>query len=96
MTKQEFIKLLSDVSGIQMTTCQRVMDSFPRAMREAMLMGESVMFKEFGKFEVQECSAHKGFSLKDGKVVEHPATSRVKFTPSRGLKDSLKEREDWK
>jgi DNA-binding protein HU-beta len=55
----------------------------------ALKKGEKVTFSRFGSFEVKERKARKGRNPKTGEEVPIPAKKRVKFNPSKSLKNAL-------
>lgn len=51
--------------------------------------GDSISIKGFGSFKISERSARKGRNPATGAEMEIPASTTVKFTPAKALKDDL-------
>lgn len=50
---------------------------------------EEVMFGRVGKFEVQQQDARTGRNPATGETIDIPAKGRVKFKPSKPLRDAV-------
>jgi DNA-binding protein HU-beta len=89
MNKKEIITRMARDSGITALQGAKAFSSMMEGIRSSLKKGEKVTFSGFGSFEVKERKARKGRNPKTGAEVAIPAKKRVKFNPSKALKNSL-------
>ena len=90
MTKSEFVKELSSVSGLSREDALNATEGMMRVMSDAFKQGESITLRGFGTFEVKTMTGRKGRDIRKGKTIDLPDARRVKFVPCIELKNALK------
>jgi len=89
MNKKETIVRIARDSGITGLQAAKAFASLMEGVKGALKKGEKVTFSGFGSFEVKERKARKGRNPKTGEEVPIPPKKRVKFNPSKSLKNAL-------
>jgi nucleoid DNA-binding protein len=89
VTKQEFIDLVADRSGLTKRDAAAAVDAFLESITETLRNGESVSFIGFGKFSAQQRAARQGVNPRTGERVSIPAATVPKFSAGRSLKQAL-------
>lgn len=87
--RDEFIERLSK-KGYTKHDAGLIMDDFLKTLEEALVEGESVMFRGFGSFEVRERAARASVDITGNRCVIPPYRS-AHFTPGKVLKREIKE-----
>lgn len=90
MTKSEFVKELSSVSGLSREDALNATEGMMRVMSEAFKQGESITLRGFGTFEVKTMTGRKGRDIRKGETIDLPDARRVKFVPCKELKEAMK------
>jgi len=88
--REEFITRLS-AKGYTKRDAGVIIDDFIRTLEEALVGGESVMFRGFGTFEVRERAARESMSPTTGEKVKVPAYRAPYFSAGKLLKREVKE-----
>lgn len=83
--------ILKIMKEAQITTSQatRALNTALEAIKAALKRGERVTLSGFGSFEVKIRNPRKGRNPKTGEEVAIPRKKRVKFNPSKSLKDLI-------
>lgn len=89
MNKKETIIRMSKDAGITASQAAKAFSSMMEGIKSALKQGDKVTFSGFGSFEVKERKARKGRNPKTGAEVAIPPKKRVKFNPSKSLKNAL-------
>ncbi len=91
MTKAQLVEKIYAKAGLPTKTlAENALDAVIASVREALVSGESVTFTGFGTFKVVERASRKGRNPRTGEEITIPASKVAKFSPGKGLKDSLK------
>ncbi len=89
MNKKGIIRHMARNAGITALQAGKALSSLTQGITESLRRGEKVNFSGFGSFEVKERKARKGRNPKTGEEVAIPPKRRVKFNPSKRLKNIL-------
>jgi DNA-binding protein HU-beta len=89
MGKKEITIRMAKDAGITLQQSQKAFASLLKGMKEALSRGGKINFSGFGSFEVKIREARKGRNPKTGSSIEIPKKKRIKFNPSRSVKNSL-------
>ena len=90
MTKAEFVKALKEKAGLAtLAQAEAAYESLFGIIGATLKKGDSVSVSGFGSFKVVNRKARKGRNPRTGKEMMIPASKAVKFTPGKGLKESL-------
>jgi DNA-binding protein HU-beta len=89
MNKKETIARMARDAGITSLQAAKAFSSLIEGIKGSLLKGGKVTFSGFGSFDVKQRKARKGRNPKTGAQVAIPPRKRVKFTPSKSLKNAL-------
>jgi len=89
MNKKDAILRMSKDSGITALQAAKAFSSLLEGIKGTLKKGGKVTFSGFGSFEVKSRRARKGRNPKTGAEVAIPPKNRIKFNPSKSLKNSL-------
>ena len=90
MTKAEFVKSLKEGAGFAtLAEAGAAYEKLFALIVAALKNGDAVSISGFGSFKVVNRKARKGRNPRTGKEIQIPASKAVKFTPGKGLKESL-------
>ena len=89
MNKKDAIIRMSKDSGITALQAAKAFTSLLEGIKSTLKKGGKVTFSGFGSFEVKQRRARKGRNPKTGAEVNIPPKNRIKFNPSKSLKNSL-------
>lgn len=89
MNKNEFIDRVADMAGINKAEATRAVDAVFDAITEALRRGDDVRLVGFGTFSAAKRKAREGRNPRTGATIQIPASTQPKFSPGKGLKDSL-------
>jgi DNA-binding protein HU-beta len=89
MNKKETIIRMSKDAGITALQAAKAFSSLLEGVKNTLRKGGKVTFSGFGSFEVKQRRARKGRNPKTGAEVAIPPKNRIKFNPSKSLKNSL-------
>jgi nucleoid DNA-binding protein len=91
MTKAELVSKIHANSGLSTKVkSEAVLDATIAAITECLAAGDAITLTGFGSFKVVKRAPRKGRNPRTGKEISIPATTVVKFTPGKTLKDSVK------
>ncbi|MEW5902233.1 MAG: HU family DNA-binding protein [Acidobacteriota bacterium] len=89
MNKKEIIARMSKDAGVTALQAAKAFSAMMEGIKGTLRAGGKVTFSGFGSFEVKERKARKGRNPKTGAEVAIPPRKRVKFNPSKSLKNAL-------
>ena len=89
MNKKQMTHKISRDAGITALQAEKAYQSMLLGMIDALAQGERVTFSFFVCFEIKKRKARQGRNPKTGEKLRIPQKKRVKFNPSRILKDQL-------
>ena len=90
MTKKDFIKALSENSGLTVEDSTKAVDGMMQSMSDAFKSGESITLRGLGTFDVKTLTNRHGRDMQNGGVINLPDTRKVKFVPCKELKEAMK------
>lgn len=88
MNKQDVINAVAEATGSTKATAGKAVDAFLACIRNAMSNGDEVRLIGFGTFRTRRVEAKTVRNPRDGSPVNVPASTRVKFTAGKELKDA--------
>lgn len=74
-------------ANISSSQAAKALNSTIEGIKEALKKGERITISGFGSFEIKIHNPRKGRNPKTGEEVAIPRKKRVKFNPSKILKD---------
>lgn len=90
MNKAELIKKLKEEAGLAtLAQAEAAYERLFANIAEALKSGDTVAIAGFGSFKTVKRAARKGRNPQTGAEIQIPASTAVKFTPGKALKDSL-------
>ena len=89
MNKKQITHKMSKDAGITALQAEKAFQSLFKGITNALKKGERVTFSGFGSFEIRRRKARKGRNPKTGQSIQIPHKNRIKFNPSKILKDKL-------
>jgi len=92
MNKIDLIAKVADLTDLSKVDAIRAVDSIFDTIEQALTAGDEVRLVGFGMFSVAKRAASTGRNPKTGEPMQIPASTRPKFKPSKGLKDSVNKR----
>lgn len=92
MTRGDIIKKISKKTKCSIGMCGMIVDSFFDEVKDALVNGDRLMFKDFMIFEVSENGPRRRRNPKTGEVEMYPAHKSVHCKVSKALKDAINER----
>lgn len=90
MTKKEFLKIISNKTGLSMKDTELFYGVIFETIKESVVSGEKITVADFGTFSVVDTKARKGVNPQTGKKIEIPASKKIKFAVSMKLREDLK------
>lgn len=90
MTKKEFVEEIVK-KGLAKTKIEatEVAEGVIEIIRDSIVSGNPLAITGFGKFEVVDVQARVGRNPQTGEEVKIPARKKIKFVPSKELKESV-------
>jgi len=89
MNKKETIARIAKDASLTLHQAENAFSSFLQGIKDSLKSGNRVTFSGFGSFEVKWRMPRKGRNPKTGEAIEILKRKRVKFNPSKRLKDIL-------
>lgn len=89
MNRKDLIQRIMKEAEITTSQATKALNAMLEAIKGALKKGERVTLSGFGSFEVKIRNPRKGRNPKTGEEVAIPRKKRVKFNPSKSLKDLL-------
>ena len=89
MSKKDLIDTVAKELELTKDKAGQAVDAAIDGIKAAMKEGKEVRIPDFGTFKVAQRKAREGRNPLTGKTMQIPATKAPKFTPAKGLKESL-------
>ena len=89
MHKTDLVNQISNISGLSKKDSSSALEAVLKAITKA-LKKEVVTLIGFGTFKTVKTKARKGRNPQTGKEIQIKAGTRIKFTPGKALKDSVR------
>lgn len=89
MNKKDIAAKISRDAGISYLQAEKAFNAMIEGIKNSLEKGKRVTFSGFGSFEIKKSKARKGRNPKTGEEISVPKKRRVKFNPSKKLKDNL-------
>jgi len=90
MTKAEFVKKLKEEAGlVTLAQAEAAYEKLFSIIAGTLKSGDSVAISGFGSFKTVKRAARKGRNPRTGQEIKIPASTAVKFTAGKALKESL-------
>ena len=80
---------IGDQHGLSRGKAKAIIGSMLEAITEAAKRGEDVSLTGFGKFRPSERAAREGRDPRTGEALSIAASRKIRFTPSKTLKDRI-------
>lgn len=93
MNRSDLIRKVSRKSGLQEPEVEKILNLILETIQESLSCGESILIKNFGRFETRERAATVRRNPKSGIDIKVPKKRGVLFRPSPALKQNV-QRED--
>lgn len=92
MTRGDVIKKISKKTKYSHGMCGMIIDSFFDEVKDALIKGDRLLFKDFMVFEVVENGPQRRRNPRTGEVEMYPAHKSVRCKVSKALKDAINKR----
>ena len=89
MNKTELIDQIANGSGLTKVDARKALDATVKAIKDALVAGDSVSFIGFGTFATAERAARKARVPGTNKTIDVPASKAVKFKVGKQLKEAV-------
>lgn len=90
MTKADIVKKLKEEAGLAtLAQAEAAYENLFAVIAGALKKGDSIAISGFGSFKTVKRAARKGRNPRTGQEIKIPASTTVKFTPGKALKESL-------
>jgi DNA-binding protein HU-beta len=89
VNKKDIAAKISRDAGISYLQAEKAFNAMIEGIKNSLEKGKRVTFSGFGSFEIKKSKARKGRNPKTGEEISVPKKRRVKFNPSKKLKDNL-------
>ena len=89
MHKTDLIKSIATKTGLSQKDAGAALEAFLEASTKALKKGDTVTLIGFGTFKVVKTAARKGRNPQTGKEIQIKASTRVKFSVGKALKDAV-------
>jgi len=89
VNKKAIAAKISRDAGISYLQAEKAFNAMIEGIKNSLEKGKRVTFSGFGSFEIKKSKARKGRNPKTGEEISVPKKKRVKFNPSKKLKDNL-------
>ncbi|HTP57213.1 MAG TPA: HU family DNA-binding protein [Candidatus Paceibacterota bacterium] len=87
--KTQLIQMLADKTGASKKDAAMWLESFVEMMTSQLKKGEKINITGMGIFKVADRKAREGRNPRTGEVIQIKASKKVRFTPSKVLKESV-------
>ncbi len=89
MVKQELIEALCDRTDFTRTQATHAVEGITQIIAEQLTKGNDVILRGLGTLKIVEAKEKVGRNIKNGTPLVIPAHNRIKFIPSKTIKESL-------
>ena len=90
MHKKDLIKEIAKETGLSQKDSGNALDATLQTITKALKKKDSVTLIGFGTFKTAKSAARKGRNPQTGKEIQIKASTRVKFSAGKALKDAVK------
>ena len=87
--KTQLIQMLADKTGASKKDAAMWLEAFVEMMTAQLKKGEKINITGLGIFKVADRKAREGRNPRTGEVIQIKASKKVRFTPSKVLKESV-------
>ncbi|MCC6934260.1 MAG: HU family DNA-binding protein [Candidatus Yanofskybacteria bacterium] len=89
MKKTQLIQMLADKSGLSKKDQSAQLDIFVETLTGLLRKGEKINITGLGIFKVADRKAREGRNPRTGETIQIPASKKLRFTPSKVLKEAV-------
>ena len=88
--KKDLVKMFAERAEVSQAEGKVMVDEIMASIQEALVADDEVNLPPFGKFVIAERAERNGRNPQTGEAMVIPATTVVKFRPSKNLKELVK------
>lgn len=92
MTKAEIVREISQITGIEKTRVEQILESFMESVKEANIAGETVYLRGFGSFGLKERAEKKARNISKNTTITIPSHTIPYFKPSKEFSNQVKKK----
>ena len=89
MTKTDIIKSVAKQTGVDRETGTRIIESYVDTVKETLIEGESINFRNFGTFFLKRRAPKTGRNLMTNTTILIPAHKVAMFKPAKEFSDAI-------
>ncbi|MDH3258266.1 MAG: HU family DNA-binding protein [Deltaproteobacteria bacterium] len=89
MTKAELVAKISSEAKLSKAAAEKALNAVIKNITATLKKGDKITLTGFGTFSVSKRKARKGRNPQTGAEIKIKATRVPKFSPGKGLKDSV-------
>jgi len=89
MNKNEFVAAVAEASGLEKGQANKAVEAMVQVITNELKNGGDIRIVGFGNFSVSRRAASTGRNPQTGAEVKIPERTVPKFTPGKGLRDSV-------
>jgi DNA-binding protein HU-beta len=89
MNKNDMITRIAEENSMSKALATGALNTVLTGIVDTLQNGEVAAFQDFGSFKCQTSKARSGRNPRTGETIQIPESVKVKFTPGRGLKESV-------
>lgn len=89
MNKPQLIDAITNYTSVNKKDVGLVLDGLASALQQKLFEGEEVTLPGIGKLRISERAARQGRNPKTGEAIQIAATTTVKFSAAKALKDAV-------
>ena len=89
MTKTDIIKSVAKQTGVDRETVTRIIEYYVDTVKETLIEGESINFRNFGTFFLKRRAPKTGRNLMTNTTILIPAHKVAMFKPAKEFSDAI-------
>lgn len=89
VTKTQFVQMMAEKLGKSKKETGDILEMTGEAITKILKSGDKLNWSGFGIFKVANRKARDGRNPKTGETIKIPASKKVRFTPSKALKETV-------
>lgn len=89
MTKLEIIKSVSKQTGVDRETVSRIIDTYVDTIKDSLISGESVNFRNFGTFYLKHRAAKTARNIAKNTTMIIPEHNIAAFKPAKEFAEAI-------